>query len=117
MTCLFVYEKHFYCLTRFLLSIDHWPAPNAVRMTHPPSAAKGIFHPADVGVTKPIPYTNCITQIAPIRMMINPLAASLVKNPKRTAVAPNGSAIERSFIVNNKKGETLSGALFQKGIL
>jgi hypothetical protein len=49
--------------------------------------------------------------------MINPAAAHLVKNPRRTAVAPSGSAIERSFVVNNKNEDIPSGALDQKGNL
>jgi len=48
-------------------------------------------------------------------MMINPTAAHLVKNPKRTAVAPSGSAIERNLVVNSKNGEMPSGAWDQKG--
>src|SRR6266487_1972166 len=39
--------------------------------------------------------------------MINPHAANLVKNPKRTAVAPSGSAIERSLVTNRKNGDLL----------
>ena len=50
-------------------------------------------------------------------MMINPHEANLVKNPMSMAVAPNGSAIERSFVANSKNGEIPSGALLQKGIL
>ena len=49
-------------------------------------------------------------------MMINPYEANLVKNPMSMAVAPNGSAIERSFVANSKNGEYLqaphSGKVF-----
>jgi len=46
--------------------------------------------------------------------MINPTDANLVKKPINTAVAPNGSAIDRSRVVNSIKGEMPSGACDQK---
>jgi len=49
--------------------------------------------------------------------MINPHAAHLVKNPNRTAVAPNGSTIERSLVVNNMNAEVPGGTVDQKGNL
>lgn len=102
---------------RLPLSIDQSPAPNVVRITHPASTAKGKFHPGDAGITKLIPYWNCDTKMAPIRIMINPKAANLVKKPRRIAKAPSGSAMERSLVVNNMNEEIPGGALDQKGIL
>ncbi|MEI9912014.1 MAG: hypothetical protein WDO71_21635 [Bacteroidota bacterium] len=46
-------------------------------------------------------------------MMINPTAAHLVKKPKRIAVAPRGSAMERSFVVNSMNADMPSGAADQ----
>ena len=55
--------------------------------------------------------------MAPIRIIVNPHADNLIKNARRTAVAPNGSAMVRSLVVNNKNGDRPSGALDQKGNL
>jgi len=45
------------------------------------------------------------------------MADNLVKKPRRIAVAPSGSAIERSLVVNNMNEEVPGGALDQKGNL
>ncbi len=79
--------------------------------------ANGKFHPGDVGITNPIPKTNWDTKMAPIRMMINPTDANLVKNPMSTAVAPSGSAMERSLVVNNMNADVPGGTADQKGNL
>ena len=55
--------------------------------------------------------------MAPIIIIINPIAAHRVKYPISRAVAPNGSAIERSLVVNNIKADIPSGAPDQKGNL
>jgi hypothetical protein len=55
--------------------------------------------------------------MAPIIITINPAAAHLVKSPNNSAVAPNGSAIERSFVANKRKEETPGGELDQNGSL
>jgi hypothetical protein len=50
-------------------------------------------------------------------IIINPAAAHLVKNPSKRAVAPSGSTIERSLVVNNMNADMPSGAPDQNGNL
>ena len=78
--------------------MDQLPAPNAISIKQQERTARGKFQPAPVGVTKPIPYVNADTEIAPSIIIASPAAAHLVKNPARTASAPKGSAIDKNLV-------------------
>lgn len=101
----------------FLPSTDQRPAPNANKIRHPANTASGKFHPGPLVETKPMPKVNFVTYIAPSMIITSPADAHLVKNPSKSAVAPSGSAIERTLVVNSRNAEMPWGAPDQKGNL